>query len=102
MICIQLDISFDMENLSLSHYVPVFPYTLNGRFEGEYSFYGTTVTKIKPRESYIDFQGDTLYLENCDYSLDYYTSISLQKETLSLLKYFLINRLYGQRPSGQA
>ena len=92
----QLDISFDMENLSLSSYVPGFPYTLNGRFEGEYSFYGTTVTKIKPRESYIDFQGDTLYLENCDYSLDYYTSISLQKETLSLLKYFLINRLYDK------
>ena len=92
----QLDISFDMENLSLSSYVPGFPYTLNGRFEGEYSFYGTTVTKIKPRESYIDFQGDTLYLENCDYSLDYYTSISLKKETLSLLKYFLINRLYDK------
>lgn len=92
----QLDISFDMENLSLSSYVPGFPYTLNGRFEGEYSFYGTTVTKIKPRESYIDFQGDTLYLENCDYSLDYYTNISLQKETLSLLKYFLINMLYDK------
>ena len=92
----QLDISFDMENLSLSYYVPGFPYTLNGRFEGEYSFYGTTVTKIKPKESYIDFQSDTLYLENCDNSLDYYTSISLQKETLSLLKYFLINRLYDK------
>lgn len=92
----QLDISFDMENLSLSHYIPGFTNTLSGRFEGEYSFYGTRVTKIKPRESYIDFQSDTLYLENCDNSLDYYTSISLQNETLSLLKYFLINKLYDK------